>query len=112
VFGGGDYAMRIWIDPDKAALRDLTASEIVAALRGQNVQVAAGALGQQPMAENRAAFQLPIQVRGRLTDPAEFEDVIIKVSPGGAVTRLGDVGRAEIARQNYGVRAYSGDLPT
>ena len=112
VFGGGNYAMRIWIDPDKAALRNLTASEVVAALRNQNVQVAAGALGQQPMAENRAAFQLPIQVRGRLTDPAEFENVIIKVSPEGAVTRLGDIGRAEIARQNYGIRAYSGDLPT
>ena len=112
VFGGGDYAMRIWIDPDRAAARNLTASEIVAALRGQNIQVAAGSIGQQPIPDGRAAFQLPIQVEGRLEDPEQFENIVLKVSEGGAVTRLRDVGRAEIARQNYSVRAFSGDLPT
>src|SRR5690606_321999 len=62
VFGGGDYAMRVWIDPDRAAVRDLTPSEIVAALRGQNVQVAAGAVGQAPFSDQPNAFQLPVQV--------------------------------------------------
>lgn len=112
VFGGGDYAMRIWIDADQAASHDLTASEIVAALRDQNLQVAAGGLGTQPMDSGRAAFQLPIQVQGRLDSPEQFEDVILKVSEDGAITRLGDVGRAEISRQNFDVRAFSGDLPT
>ncbi|MBN1237682.1 MAG: multidrug efflux RND transporter permease subunit [Gammaproteobacteria bacterium] len=112
VFGGGDYAMRVWIDPDRAAARNLTAAEIVAALRGQNVQVAAGAIGQAPLDEQSAAFLLPIQMQGRLTDPSEFEAVVIKTGPDGAVTRLGDVGRAELARRDYGVRAFSGPLPT
>ncbi len=112
VFGGGNYAMRIWIDPDRAAIRNISASEIVAALRGQNVQVAAGAIGRQPLNGQEVAFQLPIQVEGRLREPAEFENVIIKTSANGAITRLGDIGRAEIARQDYTVSAYSGDLPT
>src|SRR5690606_34250802 len=72
VFGGGDYAMRIWIDPDRAAARNLTATEIVQALRTQNVQVAAGSIGQAPMDKHAAAFLLPIQMQGRLSDPAEF----------------------------------------
>ncbi len=112
VFGGGDYAMRVWIDPDRAALRNVTASEIVAALRNQNLQVAAGAIGQRPIPNGRADFQLPIQVQGRLSDPEEFENVILKVSSEGAITRLRDVARVEIARQDYTVNAFSGDLPT
>ena len=113
VFGGGDYAMRIWIDPDRAAARNLTAGEIVQALRTQNVQVAAGSIGQAPMDKHAAAFLLPIQMKGRLEDPAEFEDVIIKVDADGAVTRLKDVGRAELTRQDFSVSAYSsGGLPT
>ena len=69
VFGGGNYSMRIWIDPDRAAARNLTAGEIVAALRGQNVQVAGGAVGQPPFTRGGPAFELPVQVQGRLTDP-------------------------------------------
>jgi hydrophobe/amphiphile efflux-1 (HAE1) family protein len=111
VFGGGDYAMRVWIDPDKAAARNLTATEIVAALRGQNVQVAAGAIGQAPVQSGAAAFQLPIQVQGRLSSTEEFENIILK-SDNGALTRLRDVARVEISRQNYTVNAFSGDLPT
>ncbi|HWK53555.1 MAG TPA: multidrug efflux RND transporter permease subunit [Hyphomicrobiales bacterium] len=112
VFGGGDYAMRVWIDPDRAALRNLTANEIVGALRSQNIQVAAGSIGQRPVSEGPAAFQLPIQVQGRLEDPAEFENIILKVSEEGAITRLRDVARVEIARQDYSVNAFAGDLPT
>lgn len=112
VFGGGDYSLRVWINPDKAALRNLTASEIVNALRGQNVQVAAGSIGQQPIPDAQAAFQLPIQVKGRLETPEEFGNIVLRVSEDGGLTRLADVARVEIARQNYSVRAFSGDLPT
>jgi hydrophobe/amphiphile efflux-1 (HAE1) family protein len=86
VFGGGNYAMRIWIDPDRAAARNLTAGEIVTALRTQNVQVAGGALGEPPYAGGNPAFQLPIEVQGRLSDPAQFADVVIKTDAGGAIT--------------------------
>ena len=109
VFGGGNYAMRIWIDPDRAAARNLTAGEIVAALRSQNVQVAGGALGQPPYATGNPAFQLPIQVQGRLSDPNQFADVVIKTDPSGAITRVRDIGRVELGSQEYGIRgSFSG----
>ncbi|HEX8481171.1 MAG TPA: multidrug efflux RND transporter permease subunit [Allosphingosinicella sp.] len=104
VFGGGNYAMRIWIDPDRAAARNLTAGEIVAALRTQNVQVAGGALGEPPYANGNPAFQLPIEVQGRLSDPAQFADVVIKSDAGGAMTRVRDIGRVELGSQEYGIR--------
>ena len=112
VFGGGAYSMRIWIDPDRAAAHNLTADDIVAALRSQNVQVAAGSLGQPPFGASRPAFQLPIQVQGRLNDPGQFDDVIIRTDPGGSVIRLRDIGHAELARQDYGTRAFTGGAPT
>ncbi|HEY0131550.1 MAG TPA: efflux RND transporter permease subunit, partial [Allosphingosinicella sp.] len=104
VFGGGNYAMRIWIDPDRAAARNLTAGEIVTALRTQNVQVAGGALGEPPYANGNPAFQLPIEVQGRLNDPAQFADVVIKTDASGAITRVRDVGRVELGSQEYGIR--------
>ncbi|HTQ99255.1 MAG TPA: efflux RND transporter permease subunit, partial [Candidatus Acidoferrum sp.] len=112
VFGGTEYAMRVWIDPDRAAARNLTANEIVAALRNQNLQVAAGYVGQQPLPAGRAAFQLPIQVQGRLRSTEEFENVVLKTTADGAIVRVRDIGHAEITRQNYSVRAFFGDLPT
>src|SRR4051812_20183854 len=109
VFGGGNYAMRIWIDPDRAAARNLTAGEIVTALRTQNVQVAGGALGQPPYANGNPAFQLPIEVQGRLNDPSQFADVVIKTDASGAITRVRDVARVELGSQEYGIRgAFSG----
>src|SRR6185295_18220788 len=75
LFGSGDYAMRIWIDPDQAAARDLTASDIVSALREQNVQIAAGAVGQQPVSRP-VGIELQINAKGRLLDPEEFGNVI------------------------------------
>jgi len=104
VFGGGNYSMRIWIDPDRAASRNLTAGEIVTALRAQNVQVAGGALGQPPYASGNPAFQLPIDVQGRLTDPNQFADVVLKTDPSGAITRVRDIGRVELGSQEYGIR--------
>jgi hydrophobe/amphiphile efflux-1 (HAE1) family protein len=106
VFGGGNYAMRVWIDPAKAAARDLSATEIVAALQGQNVQAAAGSIGQPPFATNAAAFQQPIQVQGRLTSPEEFGKVVLKTDATGAVTRLSDIARIELGAQDYGIRGF------
>ncbi|HEY7810797.1 MAG TPA: multidrug efflux RND transporter permease subunit [Allosphingosinicella sp.] len=108
VFGGGNYAMRIWIDPDRAAARNLTAGEIVTALRSQNVQVAGGAIGQPPYAQGNPAFELPVQVQGRLNDPAQFADVVIKTDPAGAITRVRDIGRVELGSQEYGIQGSFG----
>ncbi|MFB0613973.1 efflux RND transporter permease subunit [Aurantiacibacter poecillastricola] len=110
VFGGGNYSMRVWIDPDRAAGRNLTAGEIIAALRGQNVQVAGGALGQSPNSAN-PAFEVPVEVQGRLGTPEEFADVVLKSDPQtGSITRLRDVARVELGNQDYGIRAfYNGD---
>ena len=104
VFGGGNYAMRIWIDPDRAAARNLTAEEIVAALRTQNVQAAGGAVGQPPYGSGNPAFQVPIEVQGRLTDPAQFADVVLKTDASGGITRVRDIGRVELGSQEYGIR--------
>ena len=112
VFGGSTYAMRIWIDPDRAAIRNLTAGDIVAAIRSQNVQVAAGSLGQAPFKKDAPAFELPIQMQGRLVTPEQFDNIVIKTSPNGGVTRLKDIGHAELARQSYGVQAYAGSART
>ena len=106
VFGGGNYSMRIWIDPDRAAARGLTGPDIVQALRAQNVQAAAGSIGQPPFDTNAAAFQLPVQVQGRLTDPEQFADVVIKTDAEGRVTRVRDVARVELGAQDYGIRGF------
>ncbi|HYZ48150.1 MAG TPA: multidrug efflux RND transporter permease subunit [Sphingomonas sp.] len=105
VFGARDYAMRVWIDPGRAAELGLTAGEIVAALRAQNVQVAAGTVGQPPF-DNGAAHQLNVETQGRFNTPQEFADIIIRTDPSGAITRLSDVARVELGAENYGVNAY------
>jgi hydrophobe/amphiphile efflux-1 (HAE1) family protein len=105
VFGGGNYSMRVWIDPDAAAARNLTSEEIIAALRGQNVQVAGGSVGQPPFRRGSPAFELPVQVQGRLTSPEQFADIVVKSDPAtGAITRLRDVARVEIGSQDYSIR--------
>ncbi|MDY6923732.1 MAG: multidrug efflux RND transporter permease subunit [Pseudomonadota bacterium] len=106
IFGGGNYSMRVWIDPAKAAARGLTGQDIVAALRAQNVQAAAGAIGQPPFPTNAAAFQLPVQVQGRLSDPDQFSDIVIKSDAEGRVTRVRDVARVELGAQDYGIRGF------
>jgi multidrug efflux pump len=104
LFGSGDYSMRIWLDPEKVAARGLTASDVVRALREQNVQVAAGALGQQPSPRD-ASFQLSINARGRLIDEAEFGEVVVKTSPDGAKVLLKDLGRIELGANQYALRS-------
>jgi hydrophobic/amphiphilic exporter-1 (mainly G- bacteria), HAE1 family len=100
VFGIGRYAMRLWVDPDKLAGRDITADEVVAALREQNVQVAAGAVGSEPAPKGQA-YQISVRAEGRLNDPAQFEDIILKRSSDGALVRVRDVGRTELGAESY-----------
>jgi len=104
VFGGGDYAMRIWLDPDKVAARGLSAGDVVHAIREQNVQVAAGVVGAPPMPE-KVDYQLTVNARGRLVNEEEFGDIIIRTGDRGEVTRLRDVARIELAAGGYSLRS-------
>jgi len=105
IFGARDYSMRVWIDPEKAAARDLTAGEVVSALQAQNIQVAAGVLDKPPM-PGQGAFQFSVQTQGRLTDPAEFENVVVKADADGRTVRLKEVARIELAALDYSVNAF------
>jgi hydrophobic/amphiphilic exporter-1 (mainly G- bacteria), HAE1 family len=100
VFGIGRYAMRLWLDPDKLAGRAITADEVVQALREQNVQVAAGQVGAPP-ARSGQSYQISVRAEGRLTDPSQFENIILKRSPDGALVRVRDVGRTELGAETY-----------
>ena len=111
LFGARDYAMRVWIDPGRAAALGLTGGDIVAALRAQNVQVAAGTLGQPPYA-NGAAFQVNVETQGRLTDPAQFANVVIRTDAEGRQVRLSDVGRVELGAADYTSNTYLSNQPT
>jgi multidrug efflux pump len=104
VFGGGDYAMRVWLDPGKVASRGLTASDVVNAIREQNVQVAAGVVGAPPMPVP-VDYQLTVNARGRLIDEKEFGDIILKTGENGEITRLRDVARLELAAGDYALRS-------
>ena len=105
IFGARDYAMRIWLDPDKVAARNLTAGEIVSALQAQNVQVASGVLNQPPTA-SPGAYQLNVETLGRLTDPRQFGNIIVRNDPNGRVTRIRDVARVELGAQDYSANGY------
>src|SRR5580700_9160923 len=93
--GAREYAMRIWLDPDKVATRDLSASEVLAALRAQNLQVPAGILNQPP-APSDEAYQINVEALGRLSTPEQFADIVLKSDSRGRVTRVRDVGRVEV----------------
>jgi HAE1 family hydrophobic/amphiphilic exporter-1 len=99
IFGERKYAMRVWLDPVKLASRNLTATDVIAALQEQNVEVPAGQLGQQPAA-NAQSFQVPVRVIGRLSSPQEFDKIIVKNSPNGLVL-LKDVGHSEVGAEDY-----------
>ena len=105
-----DYSIRIWIDPDKAAARNLTVDDIVTQLRNHNVQVAAGNIGSPPFGDNSAAYQLQVQTQGRLVTPAEFADIVIKRDDQGRITRVSDVARVELGAATYTTNAYLGTL--
>ena len=104
LFGGGQYSMRVWLNPDALAARNLTAMDVVQALREQNQQVAAGSLGAQPAA-NDSQFQILLNVQGRLESIEEFDQVIIKVGEQGQLTRLKDVARVDLGQNSYSLRA-------
>ncbi len=104
LFGSGDYAMRLWLNPDRIAGYSMNPQEVVDAIRSQNIQVAAGSIGGPPY-NDYVELQLPINVRGRLQTIEEFEQVIIKRDDNGAVIRLKDVARVELDAQSYGLRS-------
>ncbi|WP_339767465.1 multidrug efflux RND transporter permease subunit [uncultured Paraglaciecola sp.] len=108
LFGASQYSMRVWLDPDVIASLDLTAAEVITALRGQNIQVASGTLNQAPVDAGQTAFELNVQTRGQLIEPEEFENVIIK-NQDGKIVRLRDVGRVELGAESYTTRGYLGD---
>ena len=108
LFGSRDYAMRVWLDPDKVAAYGLNAGEVLAALRAQNIQVSAGVLNQPPV-RGPGAYQLNVQTLGRLSTPGEFADVVLKADAQGRPTRLRDVGRVEIGAADYGSTAFMDD---
>ncbi len=101
LFGVREYSMRVWLDPQKLSTLNMTTGDVIAALREKNVQVAAGSIGQPPSTEAQGAFQFNISTQGRLTDVAEFENVIVKAGSGSSVVRLGDVARVELGARDY-----------
>lgn len=103
LFGAGDYAMRVWLDPQKVSARGMTASDVVTAIREQNVQVAAGVIGASP-AKN-SEFQLTVNTQGRLKSEEEFGDIIVRTGSDGSVTLLKDVARIELGSNDYALRS-------
>ncbi|WP_210644881.1 MULTISPECIES: efflux RND transporter permease subunit [unclassified Pseudomonas] len=110
LFGMGDYSLRVWLDPNKTASRNLTATDVVTAIREQNRQVAAGALGAPP-APNAQAFQLSINTQGRLVSEEEFENIIIRSGANGEITRLKDIARVELGSSQYALRSLLDNQP-
>jgi HAE1 family hydrophobic/amphiphilic exporter-1 len=103
IFGERRFAMRLWLDPNRLAGRGLTASDVTSALREQNVQVAAGSVGAQPSAEDQM-YQLSVRAAGRLTEVAEFEDIVVNAGQDGALVRVRDIGRVELGAEDYSSR--------
>lgn len=101
--GGREYAMRIWLDPDKATAYDLSADDVLAALRAQNLQVSAGVLNQPP-SSGSGAYQIKVEALGRLTTAQQFADIIVKPDDRGRVTRVRDIARVGVDAADYGRR--------
>jgi hydrophobe/amphiphile efflux-1 (HAE1) family protein len=110
LYGVREYSMRIWLDPERIALRGLTAEQVLDALRAQNVQVAGGALGEPPVDYNNA-FQVSLQMKGRLRNADEFEDIIVKIGNDGRLVRLKDIGRVELGALSYSANGYADRYP-
>ncbi|HUY90424.1 MAG TPA: efflux RND transporter permease subunit [Pirellulales bacterium] len=111
LFGQRDYSMRVWVDPEKLAARNLTAADVAAAIREQNMPVAAGAVGQQPAPEGQM-LQVNLSTLGRLSEPEEFEEIVIKATPDGRITRLKDVARVELGAKSLDVNVSIDGQPT
>jgi multidrug efflux pump len=104
IFGAGEYSMRVWLDPEKLASRNMTTGDVLKAIREQNVQVAAGALNAPP-GPNNNAFQVNINTQGRLTTEDEFLDIVVRTDPQGSVTHLRDIGKVELGSSSYALRS-------
>ena len=104
IFGAGEYSMHVWLDPDRLAARQLTASDVVHAIREQNLQVAAGVLGAPPSPSD-TTFQLSINAQGRLSNEEEFGNIVVRATPDGQITRIRDVGRVQIGADRYSMRS-------
>ena len=111
IFGADDYSMRVWLDSEKLKARNLTTNDVVAAIREQNVQVAAGQIGQPPVPKG-LDFQYSLNVLGRLSDIEEFENIIVKTASGGRLTRVKDVARVELGSRSYDMSGQFKGRPT
>ncbi|WP_153070769.1 efflux RND transporter permease subunit, partial [Pseudomonas syringae] len=110
LFGMGDYSLRVWLDPNKTASRNLTATDVVNAIREQNRQVAAGQLGSPP-SPNATSFQMSINTQGRLVSEEEFENVVVRAGADGEITRLKDIARIELGSSQYALRSLLNNQP-
>jgi hydrophobe/amphiphile efflux-1 (HAE1) family protein len=110
IFGARDYSMRLWLDPDKIAALGLTAGDVIAAVRSQNLQVAGGQIGEAPITDR--AFQLNLTFTGRLSSPQQFEDIIIKAGQDGRTVRLRDVARVELGALSYSTNSFLLEKPS
>jgi HAE1 family hydrophobic/amphiphilic exporter-1 len=110
IFGERQYSLRVWLDPEKIAILGMTATEVVAAIQEQNVQVSGGALGQEPIRGDNA-FQVSVTTQGRFDTPEQFEEIIIRATPDGRLVRLRDVARVEMGAQDYLTNSYLNGKP-
>lgn len=108
VFGASEYSMRIWLDPDKIASLNMTAGDVIDALRNNNIQVASGTLGQQPTAQ-QPPTELNVQTQGRLVSPEQFAEIVVKTSEAGKTVKIKDIGRVELGADSYNTQGYLGD---
>lgn len=111
VFGAREYSMRIWLDPQKIAARNMTVGDVVSAIQEQNVQVAAGVVGGAPLPPGTTRFQYSVIAQGRLSDPAEFGEIVVKTGAGGSITRLRDVARVELGAADYSTALFFNGRP-
>jgi len=111
VFGAGDFSMRVWLNPNKLASHNLTATDVVQAIREQNVQVAAGVLGAPPTNTGSTAFQLLVNTQGRLTTEEEFSNIIVRAAKDGQITRIRDLGHVELGSSTYALRSLLDNKP-
>jgi hydrophobe/amphiphile efflux-1 (HAE1) family protein len=112
VFGARDYSMRLWLNPELLAERQLTVGDFIAAVQEQNVQVAAGVVGGQPLKSGTARFQYTVNAQGRLTEPSEFGEIVVKTGADGSVTRVKDVARVELGAADYSTSTHYGSTST
>jgi multidrug efflux pump len=111
IFGAGDFSMRVWLNPNKLAAHNLTCTDVVQAIREQNVQVAAGVLGAPPTNTGSTAFQLLVNTQGRLTTEEEFGNIIVRAAKDGQITRIRDLGRVELGSSTYALRSLLDNKP-